>query len=87
MIAFKIRINEVVGLVDHCEMTKVLIEYLEILYFGKWNISQIYKLYQSFYLIDKGDKSLTTHFMEFKKTNEKLNILLPFNSDNKKQQT
>lgn len=84
MIAFKIRISEVVGLVDHCEMAKQLIEYLEILYFGKGNISQIYEVYQSFYLIDKGDKSLTTHFMVFKKTDKNLNTLLPFNSDNKK---
>lgn len=42
---------------------------------------------QSFYHVDKGSKSLTAHFMEFKKLYEELNIMLPLSVDIKKQQT
>lgn len=47
----------------------------------------IYDTCQSFYRADKGGKSLTAHFMKFKKLYEELNVLLPFSADIKKQQT
>ena len=54
---------------------------------GKGNISRIFEVCKAFHLPDKQDRSLTTHFMEFKKTYEELNMLLPFSADIKVQQT
>ncbi|WMV24355.1 hypothetical protein MTR67_017740 [Solanum verrucosum] len=59
---------DVVGLVNYCEFVKELMDYLEYLYSGKCNISQIYEVSKAFYLSEKEAKSLTTYFMEFKKT-------------------
>ena len=36
---------------------------------------------KAFYRADKGDKSLTNYFMDFKRTYEELNMLLPFSTD------
>ena len=70
--------SEVVGLVTHCRTVKELMNYLEFLYSGKGNISRIYDVCKTFYRANKGDRSLTSYFMEFKKTYEELNMLLPF---------
>ena len=56
-------------------------DYLEFLYFGKGNVSRISEVCKAFHLLEKQDKSLTAHFMEFKKTYEELNMLLPFSVD------
>ncbi|KAK9697608.1 hypothetical protein RND81_08G048400 [Saponaria officinalis] len=65
--------NEVIGLVNHCEFVKELMDYLEFLYFA-------------FYRVEKKDQPFINYFMEFKKTYNELNILLPFSSDVKVQQ-
>ncbi|XP_015159219.1 putative uncharacterized protein DDB_G0292438 [Solanum tuberosum] len=78
--------NEVVGLVNHCEFVKELMDYLEYLYSGKGNLSRIYEVSKAFYRSEKEAKSLTTYFMEFKKTYKELNVLLPFSIDSKVQQ-
>ncbi|KAH0729129.1 hypothetical protein KY289_000317 [Solanum tuberosum] len=78
--------NEVVGLVNHCEFVKELMDYLEYLYSGKGNLSRIYEVSKAFYRSEKEAKSLTIYFMEFKKTYEELNVLLPFSTDIKVQQ-
>ena len=72
---------EVIGLINHCEFVKELMDYLEFLYFGKGNVSRIFKVYKAFHRPEKHDMSLTAHFMEFKKTYEELNMLLPFSVD------
>ena len=78
--------SEVIGSITHYEFVKELMDYLEFLYFRKRNISRIFEV-QGFHRFEKQDMSLTAHFMEFKKTYEELNMLLPFSSDIKVQQT
>jgi hypothetical protein len=56
------------------------------LYFGKGNISCMYELCKAFYPAEKEAKSLTAYFMDFKRTYEELNMLLPFSTDIKEQQ-
>ena len=78
--------SEVIGLINYCEFVKELMDYLDFLYSGKGNISKIYEVCKSFYHAEKQDRSLTTYFMDFKKTYEELNVLLPFSPDVKVQQ-
>ncbi|KAH0702555.1 hypothetical protein KY290_017874 [Solanum tuberosum] len=60
-------------------------DYLEYLYSGKGNLSRIYEVSKGFYHSEKEVKSLTTSFMELKKTYKELHILLPFGTDIKVQ--
>ena len=62
-------------------------DYLEFLYSGKVNVSEIFEVCKAFHRLEKQDKSLTALFMEFKKTYDELNMLLPFSVDIKVQQT
>ena len=62
-------------------------DYLEFLYSGKGNVSQMFEVCKTFHRPVKHDMSLTAHFMEFKKTYEELNMLLPFRANIKVQQT
>ena len=62
-------------------------DYLEFMYSGKGNVSQIFEVCKTFYRPEKHDRSLIAHFMEYKKTYEELNMLLPFSVDIKVQQT
>ncbi|KAK2990759.1 hypothetical protein RJ640_003827 [Escallonia rubra] len=78
--------SEVLGLINHCEFVKELLDYLEFLYSGKGNISRIYDVCRAFYRPEKETKTLTTFFMDFKKTYEELKMLLLFSSDIKVQQ-
>ena len=73
-------------LVNHCELVKRLVDYLELLYSGKDNISRMYDVCKAFYRAEKQDQSLMNYFMAFKKTYEELNVLLPFSPDVKVQQ-
>ena len=61
-------------------------EYLEFVYYGKGNISCIFDVCRAFYRTKKQDRSLTKLFMNYKKTYEELNTLLPFSPDVKVQQ-
>ena len=78
---------EEIGFINHHEFVKELMDYLEFLHFGKGNISRIFEACKVFHRHEKQDRSLTAHFMEFKKTYEELNMLLPFSVDIKVQQT
>ena len=40
--------SEVIGLINHCEFVKELMDYLEFLYYGKGNISRIFEVYKAF---------------------------------------
>ena len=79
--------SEVIDLINHYEFVKELMDYLEFMYSRKGNVSRILEVCKAFHQPEKQDKSLTTHFMEFKKTYEELNMLMPFNVDIKVQQT
>ena len=79
--------REVISLINHYEFVKELMDYLEFLYSGKGNVSRIFDVCKAFHRLEKHDKSLIAHFMEFKKTYEELNMLLPFSADIKVQQT
>ena len=61
-------------------------DYLEFVYSGKGNISRIFDVCQAFYRSEKQDRLLTEFFMDYKKTHEELNVLLPFSPDVKVQQ-
>ena len=56
------------------------------MYYGKGNISRIIDVCRAFYSTEKQDLSLTKLFMDYKKTYEELNTLLPFSLDVKVQQ-
>ena len=73
-------------MINHCEFVKELMDYLDFLYSAKKNISRIYDVCKAFYCAEKQDKTLTSYLMDFKKTYEELNVLLPFSQDIKVQQ-
>ena len=73
-------------LINHCEFVKETMDYLEFVYSGKGNISRIFNVCRAFYRSKKQDQSLTEFFMDYKKTYEELNVLLPFSPDVKVQQ-
>ena len=79
--------GKVLTLINHCEYVKKLMEYLEFVYSGKRNISRIFDVCRAFYRTEKQDRSLTELFMDYKKTYEELNPLLPFSPDVKVQQS
>ena len=62
-------------------------DFLKFLYSVKGNVSRIFEVCKTFHRLEKQDNSLTAHFMEFKKTHEELNMLLPFIVDIIVQQT
>ncbi|VFQ65614.1 unnamed protein product [Cuscuta campestris] len=53
---------------------------------GKGNLTRIYDVCKAFYRADQQDQSLQAFFMDFKKTYEALNSLMPFTLDVKTQQ-
>ncbi|RVW83295.1 hypothetical protein CK203_039640 [Vitis vinifera] len=61
-------------------------DYLDFLYSGKGNVSRMYDVWNVFHCPQKGVKSLTTYFMDFKKVYEELNALMPFSPDVRVQQ-
>ena len=60
-------------------------KYLEFVYLGKGNISCIFNVCRAFYRTERQDRSITELFMDYKKTHEELNTLLPFSPDVKVQ--
>ena len=56
------------------------------MYFGLGNIYRIFDVCRAFYRSEKQDLSLMEFFMDYKKTYEELNVLLPFNPYVKVQQ-
>ncbi|RVW93300.1 Retrovirus-related Pol polyprotein from transposon RE1 [Vitis vinifera] len=61
-------------------------DYLDFLYSGKGNVSRMYDVWNAFHCPEKGAKSLTAYFMDFKKVYEELNALMPFSPDVRVQQ-
>ena len=61
-------------------------DYLEFVYSAKGNISRKFDVCRTFYRFEKQDRSLTEFFMDYKKTYEELNVLLPFSPNVKVQQ-
>ena len=70
--------GKVLTLINHCEYVKELMKYFEFVNLSKGNISRIFDVCRAFYRTKKQDQSLTELFMDYKKTYEELNILLPF---------
>ena len=79
--------NKVVGLINHCEFVKELMDYLEFVFSRKGNVSHIFDVCKAFYRSEKQDQSLTKFFMTYKKIHEELNMLMPFSLDVKVQQS
>ena len=80
-------VSEVIDLINNCEFVKELMDYLKFIYSEKGNVSRIFDVCKVFHRLEKQDMSLSAHFMEFKKTYEELNMLMPFNADIKVQET
>ncbi|CAH9095077.1 unnamed protein product [Cuscuta epithymum] len=78
--------NDIMGYVSHCDIVKELFDYLEFMYSGKGNLNHIYEVSKAFYRAEMKDKPLMAYFMDFKKTYEELNALMPFSPDIKVQQ-
>ena len=78
--------GKVLTLINHCEFVKELMKYFEFVYSGKGNISGIFDICRTFYHTKKQDRSLTKIFMDYKKTYEEMNILLPLSPNVKVQQ-
>ena len=70
--------RKVLIFINHCEFVKELMKYMEFVYSGKENISRIFDVCRAYYRTKKQDRSLTELFMDYKKTYEELNTLLPF---------
>ena len=79
--------NKILGLVNHCEFVKELMDYLEFVFSGKGNVSRIFDVCKAFYRSEKQDQSLTEFFMAYKKIHEELNMFMPFSPDDKVQQS
>ena len=45
--------NEVIGLINHCEFVKELMDYLEFLYSGKGNVLRIFEVCKAFHRLEK----------------------------------
>ena len=78
--------GKILTLINHCEYVMKLMDYLEFVYSSKGNISRMFDVCRSFYRTEKQDRSLTELFMDYKKTYEEPNTLLPFSPDVKVQQ-
>ena len=59
--------SKVLGLVNHGEFVKKLMDYLEFVFSGKGNVSRIFDVCKAFYRSEKQDQSLTKFFMAYKK--------------------
>ena len=79
--------SKVLGLVNHYEFVKELMDYLEFVFSGKGNVSRIFDVCKAFYRSEKQDQSLTEFFMAYKKIHEELNMLMPFSPNVKVQQS
>ena len=78
--------SKALGLVNHCEFVKELMGYLEFVFSRKGNVSHKFDVCKAFYRSEKQDR-LTEFFMAYKKIHEELNMLMPFSSDVKVQQS
>ena len=79
--------SKVLGLVNHYEFVKELMDYLEFVFSGKGNVSRIFDVCKALYRSEKQDQSLTDFFMAYKKIFGELNMLMPFSPDVKVQQS
>ena len=55
--------SKVLGLVNHCEFVKELMDYLEFVFFGKGNVSHVFDVCKAFYRSEKQDQSVTQNFL------------------------
>ncbi|KAJ0885211.1 putative RNA-directed DNA polymerase [Helianthus annuus] len=79
--------TSVISLINHCEYVKELMDYLDFLYSEESNMSRIYNVCKSFHRGEQLDRSIIAYVMEFKKTYEELNALLPISTDVRVMQT
>ncbi|RVX07744.1 Retrovirus-related Pol polyprotein from transposon RE1 [Vitis vinifera] len=70
--------SDIVGLLSHCEFVKELMDYLDFLYSGKGNVSRMYDVWNAFHCPEKGAKSLTAYFMDFKKAQREQMAVMSF---------
>ena len=67
--------SKVLGLVNHCEFVKELMDYLELVFSGKGNVSHIFDVCKAFYRSEKQDQSLTEFFMAYKKIHDMKSLI------------
>ena len=78
--------SEIIGLVDHCESVKELLEFLDFLYSGKEQVHRMFEVCMPFFRAEQKAESVTSYFMRLKKIIVELGLLLPFSPDVKVQQ-
>ncbi|KAL4032882.1 hypothetical protein IC575_005965 [Cucumis melo] len=78
--------SEIIGLVDHCEFVKELLEFLGFLYSGKEQVHRMFEVCMQFFRAEQKAESVTNYFMRLKKITAALALLLPFSPDVKVQQ-
>jgi len=78
--------SEIIGLVDHCESVKELLEFLEFLYSGKEQVHRMFEVCMQFFRAEQKAESVTSYFIRLKKITAELGLLLPFSPDVKVQQ-
>ncbi|TYJ97232.1 putative Polyprotein [Cucumis melo var. makuwa] len=78
--------SEIIGLVDHCESIKELLEFLDFLYSGKEQVQRMFEVCMQFSRAEQKAGSVTNYFMRLKKITAELALLLPFSPDVKVQQ-
>lgn len=78
--------SEIIGLVDHCESVKELLEFLDFLYSGKEQVHRMFEVCMQFFRAEQKAESVTSYFMRLKKIIAELGLLLPFSPDVKVQQ-
>ena len=59
--------SKVLGLVNHYEFVKEVMDYLEFVFYGKGNVSRIFDVCKAFYRLEKQDQSLTNFFYGLQK--------------------
>ena len=78
--------SDIIGLLDHCESVKELLEFLDFLYSGKEQVHRMFEVYMQFFRAEQKVESVTSYFMRLKKLTDELGLLLPFSPDVKVQQ-
>ena len=67
--------SKVLGLVNHCEFVKELMDYLELVFSGKGNVSRVFDVCKAFYRSEKQDQSLTEFFIAYKKIHDMKSLI------------
>ena len=69
--------NEIQDNTIHYNIVKELWKYIESVYFGKDNITELYDLFKTMFCIEVKGKTLSQIYINFNRTHEEWNTFLP----------